>query len=91
MTYEPWRATTSIERQEFIQGLVTELTARWDFGERKYESARLGFQGDPVRHGLEEILDAFFYSYYARRYVLSLEEEIRKLRERIEDLEVGNG
>ena len=83
-SYEPWRQARSAEKEEFIQGLVTELTARWEFGNDKYESARLGFQGDPVRHGLEEILDAFFYSYYARRYVLSLEAEVRELKEELE-------
>ena len=85
--YEPWRAATPAEKKEFIQGLVAELTDRWEFGDDKYESSRLGFRGDPVRHGLEEILDAFFYSFYARRLVEALEQEIRELKEQIAELE----
>ena len=88
-SYKPWRAATPAEKREYIQGLVTELTARWEFGDDKYESSRLGFRGDPIRHGLEEILDAFFYSFYARRMVLALEEEIRELKREIEELRNG--
>ena len=87
--YEPWRQARSAEKEEFIQGVVAELTARWEFGDAKYDSSRLGFQGDPVRHGLEEDLDSLFYHFYTRRYVLSLEAEIRELKREIEELKNG--
>lgn len=66
-SYPAWKSTQLQDRIEFIDWVESEINKRLDEGERKYASSRHGFQGDPLQHAREELLDGLFYVFYAMR------------------------
>ena len=58
-------------------------------GLRNYKSEEHGFQGDPLQHALEEVLDALFYIFYAMRERDSYKEALEKTMKRLQRL-TGN-
>ena len=67
MSLPNWRRVTSEIREKFVEHVASALQKRGDEGERKYQSSKKGFQGDPLEHLEEELLDALFYLWYAKR------------------------
>ena len=67
-----WRDVDRKIYDEFFDWVRDNQRKRMEEGLSKYKSEELGFQGDPLEHALEEILDALFYIYYAMRQRNSL-------------------
>jgi len=70
MTTEKWRSLTDDDRHEFWQWLSRETQIASARGKESYPEPL--FQGDPLTHAAEELIDGLFYVFYAKR---QLEEE----------------
>lgn len=74
-----WRENGSIERAEFLQWAAEATTQRQGPGsdsQRKYGDL---FRGEPLDQLEEEILDALFYVYFAKRKERTLTNQIELL------------
>ena len=59
-----WRSTTIEVRTEFLGWAQGELSVRQVLGDQRFRDE---FQGDPLDHLIEELLDALFYAWMERR------------------------
>ena len=71
----PWWKMGAEQMGEYLLWLQSVAPERWEKGREKYESDRLGFQGDPVEHAIEEWLDMGVYLFYTQRMVRELKAE----------------
>ena len=55
------------DHEDYVQSVNRKVKARWKKGIKKYDSEKLGFQGDPLAHLEEELYDALLYVHYLRR------------------------
>lgn len=67
-----WRDLSIEERQKYEKWIIEETITRQTVGRLKYGDE---FQGDPLQHLKEELLDALFYCWVAmrQRSVIELE------------------
>ena len=59
-----WRHLERHDRNDFLIEVGKSLAARQQVGERTYGNE---FQGEPLDHAWEELLDALFYVWIAKR------------------------
>ena len=74
-----WRKVDRVIYDEFFDWVRNHQKRRMEEGLAKYQSEKLGFQGDPLQHALEEQLDALFCIYYAmreREYLAESKDEL---------------
>ena len=78
------------KQEEFKSYVREQINQRFVLGEERYQSSVLGFVGDPLAHSWEEILDAAFYIWQAKRerdelkrQIAQAEHTIRQLRQQI--------
>ena len=64
---EAWRSMKPEDRNEFLDWVAAALNERWELGRERYQSDRLGFQGDPLNQATEEALDQVYYLWVAKR------------------------
>ncbi len=62
-----WRRLDAEVQAEFLRWAEDQLSQRLAIGEQEYQSHILGFQGDPLWHGIKEQLDGLFYSWMQLR------------------------
>ncbi len=62
-----WRSMNGEDRDKFISWTECSLYSRMDLGREKYQSDIKGFQGNPLDHLIEELLDALLYAYWEKR------------------------
>ena len=62
--YKKWR---SFVPNTVVLTLANKILTRLELGEERYKSSLFGFQGDPLEHLEEELLDAVFYVYMLRK------------------------
>ena len=67
-----WRDLSIEERQKYEKWLLEEAVQRQTVGRQKYGDV---FQGDPLQHLKEELLDALFYCWVAMRQRSAVELE----------------
>ncbi len=72
------------DRHEFLKWATDSLYQRWQIGEERYQSDKLGFQGAPVEHAIEETLDNLIYLFMAKRekdFMLErIAQQVRELK-----------
>ena len=73
-----WRSLNDADRAEFNAWVSGELQIRAAHGKESYGDR---FQGDPLKHLKEELLDELVYLYYAMREREWLRERIAQLSE----------
>lgn len=61
------------DKNIFLQWVRKSLVERWKLGSDRYQSHIKGFQGDPLDHGIEEVLDLLVYLFYEKRKRTELE------------------
>ena len=61
---EPWRALSADERLEYVQYVTDLMVERQIVGRKEHGDT---FQGDPLKHLEEELVDGLFYCWEARR------------------------
>ena len=76
---EDWRKLDAPAQADILKWAWELLTARLEEGDRKYHSSTLGFQGNPVRHAIEEAADIVVYLRIIEKYVEALELRNRRL------------
>ena len=59
-----WRHTEPQERKEFIVAVIEDLAKRQAVGVERFGTE---FQGDPIEHAWEELLDGLYYLWKARK------------------------
>lgn len=79
-----WKLIMQTDRDMYLEWVDSEIRKRLAVGEERYRGSERGFQGDPLQHAREELLDGLFYVYYAIRERNALREEIERLRNVIE-------
>lgn len=62
-----WRSMQLEDQEQFHTWLYTNLKQRWYLGKEKYQLDIHGFQGNPLDHLIEELLNALLYAYWERR------------------------
>jgi hypothetical protein len=65
---QDWRNIDN--RPEFLLWVEKELSSRQAYGEHLFGNL---FHGDPLQHAFEELLDALFYLWMARKKMEELE------------------
>jgi hypothetical protein len=60
-----WRSADLETRRDYLLWLQRFNRQRQVVGIKNY--GKESFHGDPITHGLEEVADAFFYLYWAKR------------------------
>ena len=83
MSYLEWRNVDRKIYNEFFEWIRHNQEIRMEGGLAKYKSEELGFQGDPLHHALEEILDALFYIFYAMRQRSAMETKVAELNQEL--------
>jgi len=76
---ESWRKMQSIELAMLVKRVKDNIRGRWELGNERYDSKANGFQGDPVKHAWDEVMDLVTYLEYTRRKIESLEARIAEL------------
>ena len=74
-----WRELGHEEQLDYRSWVSKEICNRLNKGETEYKSSVHGFQGDPLQHASEELLDGLFYVYYAMRERDALRDRIKEL------------
>ncbi len=83
LVQDPWRQLEEPDQQDFAEWASIKMQERAIFGEKKYQSKLMGFQGDPLNQLTQEAFDSLFYAWMAER-------EREYLLERIAELEHDN-
>ena len=76
VSYVQWRRQSPALREKFMLGVDDLVGRRQDTGAQMYPD---GFSGDPLDHLDEELADAPYYSFYARRERAAYRSGIREL------------
>lgn len=74
--HENWRKLELYQRHEFRFWLDEQMQKRLEKGRKKYGDK---FQGNPMDHLIEELLDGLFYAYMTKKYVQSLKSDVNDL------------
>lgn len=61
---EAWRLLNQTERQQIVKDISDHALYKYELGAAEYGDT---FQGDPLTHLEEELLDALFYCHMERR------------------------
>lgn len=61
---EGWRDLSDDPRSDFLTWVGSSMSERQQFGRDAYGDT---FEGDPLDHLIEELLDALFYAWVAKR------------------------
>ena len=83
---DPWRQLEEPEQQDFAEWASIKIRERAIFGEKKYHSSLMGFQGDPLIQLTQEAFDSLFYSWMAekeREYHLERIAELERFNEQL--------
>ena len=65
LSQDRWRKLTQEDRDDFKEWLLVGLEVATERGVKSYPVPV--FQGDPLRHVTEELIDGLFYVFYALR------------------------
>ena len=58
-----WRKLGKIEQGKYIQWVADNIEYRFKLGNEKYDSEARGFEGNPLRHAIQEWFDLGLYLY----------------------------
>ena len=72
---EAWRSMKVTEQVELAQRVKHQVLDRLQKGNVRYQSMRLGFQGQPLEHLRQELLDALIYLEYLERQLEARESK----------------
>ena len=72
---DKWRSMAVADQVEFLQWSNRRIQRRLVNGQETYKSDIYGFQGDPLEHLADELLDALVYCWYLMRQIGDMTDE----------------